>query len=91
MRLNVKALAIAGAVVWGGGFLLVGLLNLLFRSYGVTFLELAASIYPGYHGPGGFGSVVVGTLYAVLDGAVTGGILAWLYNLALPKAGAPAA
>ncbi|GIW52233.1 MAG: hypothetical protein KatS3mg081_1588 [Gemmatimonadales bacterium] len=31
MRLNIKALAIAGAIVWGGGFFLVGLLNLLFR------------------------------------------------------------
>ena len=32
MSLNIKALAIAGAVVWGGGFLLVGLANLIFAS-----------------------------------------------------------
>lgn len=91
MRLNIKALAIAGAVVWGGGFFLVGVLNLLFPSYGVEFLQLGASIYPGYHGPGGFDSVVVVTLYALLDGAVVGAIFGWLYNLALPKTGAPAA
>jgi hypothetical protein len=90
MRLDIKALAIAGAVVWGGGFFLVGLLNLLFPSYGTAFLELGASIYPGYHGPGGFGSVVVVTLYALLDGAVTAAILGWLYNLLLPKGPAPA-
>ena len=89
MRLNIKALAIAGAVVWGGGFFLVGLLNLLFGSYGTAYLELGASLYPGYHGPGGFGSVIVVTLYALLDGAVTAAILGWLYNLLLPKASAP--
>jgi hypothetical protein len=91
MRLNIQALAIAGAVVWGGGFFLVGLLNLFFGSYGTAFLELGASIYPGYHGPGGFGSVIVVTLYAALDGAVTAGIFGWLYNILLRSAAAPAA
>lgn len=91
MQLNIKALAIAGAVIWGGGFLLLGLVNLFARSYGVAFLELGASIYPGYHGPGGFGSVIVVTGYALLDGAVTGAIFAWLYNLFARKAAAAGA
>ena len=80
MKLDIKALAIAGAVLWGGMFLLVAVLNLAFSSYGVGALELAASIYPGYGGPGGFASVIIVTLYAVLDGAIAGAILAWLYN-----------
>jgi len=89
MSLNVKALAIAGAIVWGGCFLLVGLANLIWASYGAGCLELAASIYPGYHGPAGFWSVIVVTLYALVDGAVAGAILAWLYNwAACPKAAA---
>ena len=41
---------------------------------------LGASIYPGYHGPAGFGSVIVVTLYALLDGLVCGALFAWLYN-----------
>ncbi len=81
MSLNIKAAAVAGAVVWGGGFLLVGLLNLIFPSYGVAFLELGAAIYPGYHAAAGLGSVIVVTLYALLDGAIGGAILAWLYNV----------
>ncbi len=85
MSLNIKALAIAGAVVWGGGFLLVGLANLIFASYGVGVLELGASLYPGYQGPGGFGSVLVVTLYAGLDGAIGGTVLAWLYNLLVAR------
>lgn len=81
MSLSVKALSFVGAVFTGGSFLLIGLLNLVFPAYGVAFLELGASIYPGYRGPSGFGSVVVVTLYGLVDGAVGGAILAWLYNL----------
>ena len=90
MSLNIKALAMAGAVVWGGGFLLVGLANLIFASYGVAFLELGASIYPGYQGPGGFGSVLVVGLYAGVDGAIGGTVLAWLYNLVAREQGSQA-
>jgi hypothetical protein len=40
------------------------------------------SIYPGYqYGSWGFGGVIVGTLYAAVDGFVMGIIFAWLYNL----------
>jgi hypothetical protein len=82
MQLDVKALAIVGAAIWGGLFTLVALANLAFPSYGVSLLEVGASIYPGYHGPAGIGSVVVAMLYAVVDGAIGGAIIAWIYNLA---------
>jgi hypothetical protein len=88
MSLNIKALAITGAVVWGGAFLLIGLANLMFSGYGTVFLDLGASIYPGYDGPGGFGSVIVATLYAIVDGAVGGAVLAWVYNMVAAKSAA---
>jgi hypothetical protein len=53
--------------------------NLVAPAYGSAFLELIASIYPGYT-PAGFGSVIVATLYGMLDGLVGGAIVAWLYN-----------
>jgi len=80
MKLNLKAAATAAAVTWGGCFLLVSLANLVWPPYGEAWLELGRSIYPGYGGPGGFGSVIVVTLYALLDGAVAGAVFAWLYN-----------
>lgn len=85
MSLNAKSLAVAGAILWGGCCLLVGLANLIWESYGVACLQLAASVYPGYQGPDGLWSVIVVTLYAVVDGAVAGGILAWLYNWAVRR------
>lgn len=89
--LQVRALALAAALLWGGGFFLVGVVNLAAPGYGIAYLDLGASLYPGYAGPGGLGSVLVVTLYGLLDGAIAGAIFAWIYNLvARPRArGAP--
>jgi hypothetical protein len=60
-------------VVWGAVVFLVGVAHLLWPGYGGAFLDLIASIYPGYH-VGGFATVIVGTLYAALDGGVGGNV-----------------
>ena len=80
MKLSIKALAIASGTIWGSAMLIVGLANMMWPGYGTVFLEVIASIYPGYK-PGGFGQVINGTLYAVVDGAIGGAIFAWIYNL----------
>lgn len=87
MRLDPKALAVAVALLTGGALLFFGLLNMAFPGYGVSALEVAASVYPGYEGPGGFGTVLTGTLYGLVDGAVGGWLLAWLYNLTAEPGG----
>jgi hypothetical protein len=80
MRLSVRALTIAAAVIWGGCILLTGLIHLSAPSYGTAFLQMVSSIYPGFHNSGTPGDVVVGTLYALVDGGVCGVVFAWLYN-----------
>jgi hypothetical protein len=80
MTLSLRALAITAALLWGGAVLVCGLANLVWPMYGVTFLQLVSSIYPGYHATHSLGSVVVGTLYALVDGAVCGWLFGWLYN-----------
>lgn len=80
MTLSTRGLAWAVGLLWGGTMLVVGVANLVFPSYGAEFLEWTASLYPGYDGPGGFGSVVMATLYGLVDGAIAGWLLAWLYN-----------
>jgi hypothetical protein len=80
MKLNVKALAIAVGGVWASCILLIGLAHLIWPGYGGAFLELTASIYPGFHPANGIGAVVVGTLVGLLDGAIGGAVIAWLYN-----------
>ncbi len=86
-RLSPKILAFTLGAAWGISMLFMGVANLVWPPYGQLFLEVMASCYPGYHPVGTFGSVIVGTLYAVLDGAVGGLVIAWLYNCCSKKCG----
>ena len=88
MSLNIKALALTTACIWGGCLFLTGLANLAFPAYGLAWLRLAASIYPGYQGPAGLGSVILVTAYGLVDGAVGGMLFGWLYNRMARGAGA---
>ena len=86
MKMNIKALAIAVGLTWAACVLLVGLAHLVWPAYGGTFLDFVASVYPGFHPANGIGAVIVGTLYAIVDGAVGGAVVAWLYNLSAGSA-----
>jgi hypothetical protein len=89
MKLNLKALALTAGLVWAGAVLMVGVTNLIWPGYGNTFLQLVASIYPGYNATASVGAVIVGTLYTLVDGGIFGLVVGWLYNLFLGK-GSPA-
>jgi hypothetical protein len=81
MKLNVRAFAIAAALIWGGlAMLLTGLANLVWPNYGHDFLQVMASVYPGYHATRSLAQVIVGALYGLVDGGVGGALFAWLYN-----------
>ena len=80
MKFNIKALAVACAILWGGCVFLVGLANLIWSGYAQRFLEMLASFYPGYHATHSIGEVVIVTLYAIVDGLIGGLVFGWLYN-----------
>jgi len=80
MKLSIKALAWTGGIVWGLSLLLVGVLNLIWPRYGTNFLNGMRSVYPGFKSVSGFVGVIVGTLYAIVDGAVAGAVFGWIYN-----------
>ena len=80
MKLNLKAFVLAAGIVWGGVILLVSIANLISPEYAVGFLEVIASVYPGFTPFTGVGSVVIGTLYGFVDGSIGGLIFVWLYN-----------
>ncbi len=80
MTLSIKSLAITSALLWGGGVLFVALVNLAVPLYGTAFLQCVSSGYPGFHNSRHFLDVLVGTGYALVDGAVGGALFGWLYN-----------
>jgi hypothetical protein len=86
MKFDVIRFGCAVASIWGLIILSAGVANLLWPAYGVEFLKLIDSIYPGYHfGQSGFGGVLVATLYAIIDAWVIGIVFAWFYNLIIRK------
>jgi hypothetical protein len=80
MKLSIKSMSSVSALLWGASILVVCLLHLAMPHYGTGFLEGISSIYPGFHGGRSFADALLGTGYAIVDGAVAGFILAWLYN-----------
>lgn len=80
MKLSVKGITFSSAITWGLAVLFVSVINLRSPSYGQAFLQLISSVYPGYHPVATVGNVIVGTLYAIVDGAIGGAVFAWLYN-----------
>jgi len=80
MKLSIKGLALASAILWGGAMLGMGLANLIWANYGQQFLQTMASVYVGYHATRSLGEVIVGTLYGFVDGLIAGAVFAWLYN-----------
>ena len=80
MRFNVIALSITSGLLWGAAILIVAAAHSIWPSYGGAFLELASSVYSGYDPGPGIGSIIIGTLYGLVDGAIAGAIFGWLYN-----------
>ncbi len=81
MRLSLRAMVMAGAILWGGAILLVGVINFFDPNYGVNFLQMTRSVYPWFHSTHALGNVLIGTIDGVVDGAIAALFFAWLYNI----------
>jgi hypothetical protein len=76
-KLNVKALAVAGGVLWSLYMLLIGWAAWLF-DWGTDFVTTMASVYIGFK-PSFVGGII-GAIWAFIDGAIGGAIIAAVYN-----------
>jgi hypothetical protein len=85
MKLSLKAMIVAGAVVQTIGFLFISLMNLVFRPYGGAYLALLTSLYPGYDPVSGPIAIVVGTSYSIIAGALAGLLFGCVYNFFTKK------
>ena len=84
-KLSVKALGCAFGILWGGAVLICAVANIIWPGYAQALLDGISSFYPGYDASPTAGAVVIGTLWALVDGFVGGVILAWIYNLFTKK------
>ena len=81
MRLSVKAVALAAAILCGAGIFMMTWWLIFFGQGGVTIFF--TRLYPGYC-VSPLGSII-GIPYAFVDGLIFGALFAWLYNLFVPK------
>jgi hypothetical protein len=77
MTLNPKNFGLAGGILWGLCMLVITLISVE-TGYAAGFLNMMASIYPGYS-ISLLGSVI-GLVYGFIDGFIGLYIFAWLYN-----------
>ena len=80
MKLSIKAFSLAAAGIWGLAMLFTTTVNMISPGYAVDFLVIVSSIYPGFEPGLGIKSIVVGTLYGIVDAGIAGAVFAWLYN-----------
>jgi len=87
-RLSPKALALSLGALWGAYVFLLGIFLAFFpnaRFFWVSreFLDILATLYPGYAAT--LGGSFVGLFWGFLCGALGGLLIAWLHNFALEK------
>lgn len=80
-----RSISFRSAKKWGGAILFLGLVKLASPTYGLSFLQMVSSVYPGFHASRTIGDVLVGTGYALIDGAIGGLLFGWIYNLSLGR------
>ncbi len=80
MRISAKAMALTAGLFLGVSTCLIGCVNLIDASYGGPYLTAISSVYPGFEASRSVGSVIIGTIYGLVDGACAGFLFAWIYN-----------
>ena len=77
MKLDVKAFALTGGILWGGAVCFATLWLLLSGSQGALIRQID-HFYIGYSYS--YLGAFVGLVWGFIDGAIGGALFAWLYN-----------
>ena len=80
MKLSIRATTLTMALLGAASMLLVGIVNMIMPIYGGNFLQMMSSVYPGFHDSRTWLSILIGTVYGLIDGAVAGWIFARVYD-----------
>jgi len=76
-KLNVKALGLAFAIIWGAGAFLIGILDVL-STWADPWGKVMALVYLGYT-PTLLGCIIAG-IWGFVHAGIVGLLIGWLYN-----------
>lgn len=82
MKLNLKALALAGGIIWGAAVFLFGLWAMMYPP-AASVVAFMGDFYLGY--AASFAGSVIGLMWGFADMAIGALIFGWLYNLLAGK------
>ena len=76
-RLDVRAFGLALGCIWSAGVWVLGIVSMA-SGRGARAVKLFSTVYIGYRAtlPGS----LIGAAWGFMDGAVSGIIIAWIYN-----------
>ena len=77
-KLNEKALAISLGVLWSLAILSLSIIAMMSENYLHNVVEFFSSVYLGYSLS--LTGILIGMVWAFVDAAIGGLVLAWLYN-----------
>ena len=77
-KLNEKALAISLGFLWSLAILFLSIIAMMSENYLHNVIGFFSSIYLGYSLS--FTGILIGMVWAFIDAAIGGWLLAWLYN-----------
>ena len=77
-KLNEKALAISLGFLWSLTILFLSIIAMMSETYLHNVIGFFSSIYLGYSLS--FTGILIGIVWAFIDAAIGGWLLAWLYN-----------
>ncbi|MDY6863307.1 MAG: bacteriophage holin [Thermodesulfobacteriota bacterium] len=76
-NLNILSLGLSLGITWAAGIFFLGIMAWLL-DWGTAIVEISSALYIGYKAtPLG---IMIGTVWAFVDGFIGGVIIAWLYN-----------
>ena len=78
-------MVIAGALLKGICFIFVSLVNIILPPYGGAYLAMLMSLYPAYDPVTLPVSIIIGTFYSLIAGALAGLLFGWIYNFFAEK------
>lgn len=83
LRLSPWRIGMACGLIWGLGLLILGFIAHATYLYGHPFIQALDSIYIGYSPT--VSGAFIGFCWGFIDFFVFGTLVAWIYNLCLPR------
>ena len=77
IRLDIRAFGLMLGFIWSASVFVIGIISMT-SQWGAKIVKLFATIYIGY-GTTILGSLI-GAFWGFIDGAITGVLIAWVYN-----------